>query len=56
MASPCFPRQLSRSDLDKLLTPDMVGPLWDYAKTNYIDKGVGFDDMIHGVATYFFSN
>ena len=25
--------------------------MWDYAKREYIDKRVGFDDMIHGVAT-----
>jgi hypothetical protein len=44
--APCYPAQLK----DPQFTPEEVKAIWEYSKTNYIDKGVDFDTTIKSVA------
>lgn len=50
MASPCFPAEAKKSDVDKALTTDRVVAIWRYAKANFIDKGVSFEDTLTNMA------
>ncbi len=43
--NPCFDWQKR----DFKLTPDEVRPLWEYAKAEYLDRGVSFEDTIHAL-------
>jgi PBP1b-binding outer membrane lipoprotein LpoB len=35
---------------DNNFTPEEVKQIWDYAKQNYIDKGMSYEDMLSGVS------
>lgn len=50
MPSPCFPSEVKKSDLDKALTTDRVAAIWKYAKSNYIDNGVNYEETLSNVA------
>lgn len=44
MAGPCFDFQIKQKDFD--LKPEDIRPIWEFAKANYLDKGVSFEDTI----------
>lgn len=50
MSGPCFPRDVSKNDIEKALTPERVAGIWRFAKDNFIDKGVSFEDTLSQMA------
>lgn len=46
MSGPCFPGEVKRSDFERRMTPLRAAGLWRFAKDNFIDKGVPFEQML----------
>jgi flavin-binding protein dodecin len=46
----CVISDVPRDQLDRAMTLERVAGIWKYAKANYIDKGVNFENTLSGVA------